>query len=70
MCNVVQQWSKKYPFGFLDPLDGDNLIKEVLEFAETILAEDHVAIAKQIRRNILKLVFLVNITFIEGDKKC
>jgi hypothetical protein len=66
---VLQQWTKKYYFDFVDSAGVLNnsekktnqalakhaLLIQVLDFAESVLVHDHPALAKQIRKNVLRL---------------
>ncbi|RKO86524.1 ras guanine nucleotide exchange factor domain-containing protein, partial [Blyttiomyces helicus] len=55
VCNVLVQWTKKYASDFLSPTSGLAFIKETMQFVEEVLAQDHVGMAKQIRKNLVKL---------------
>ncbi|KAI9011465.1 ras guanine nucleotide exchange factor domain-containing protein [Gaertneriomyces semiglobifer] len=57
VCNVLLQWVKRHPSDFVSQKD-----KEVhpfwhtaMEFVETVLAWDHANMARQIRRNLVKI---------------
>jgi hypothetical protein len=56
VCNVLLQWVKKYPFDFLRQDGGADAIEILLHYIDTVLAEDHIALAKQLRKNLIKLV--------------
>ncbi|KAI9143512.1 ras guanine nucleotide exchange factor domain-containing protein [Paraphysoderma sedebokerense] len=58
VCNVLKIWTKSYTTAFLQEAAGSSLTvtEELLKFTEIVLPEDkQQSIAKQIRRNILKL---------------
>ncbi|KAJ2998963.1 hypothetical protein HDV02_003801 [Globomyces sp. JEL0801] len=55
ICNILLQWIKKYPSGFLNPIDGVRNCNELLEFSDRIISKDHFSTAKQIRKNITRL---------------
>jgi hypothetical protein len=76
VINVLQQWTKKHAFDFVDSNSFENaglnekdvekrieqanakheLLNQLMHFAETVLIEDHPALGRQIRKNILRLV--------------
>jgi len=57
VCNVLVQWTKKYTADFVSPKSSDiNLVGDLMKFAEEVLAEDNPLLAKQVRRNLLKLI--------------
>ncbi|KAL7750810.1 hypothetical protein RI367_003767 [Sorochytrium milnesiophthora] len=56
VCNVLKTWTKSYPTSFLDGERGQQLVDDVLQFTEEIMAEDRQhSVAKQIRKTLLKL---------------
>lgn len=55
VCNVMLQWTKKYGSDFTSGPIGRQVLEELVEFAEDILAQDHCLMAKQVRKNAIKL---------------
>lgn len=56
VCNVFLIWTKKYPYAFLHPETGKDICKLVLKFLDEVVSNDHLALAKQIRKHICHLV--------------
>lgn len=55
VCNVLSQWIKKYPFDFLHLEQGLSNCNAMLKFVDDIVSEENMSLAKQIRKNLLKL---------------
>lgn len=78
VCNVMQQWLKKYPADFIshEPFTLDERKKSLitanklvlrahfLHFVESVLSSDHPNLARQIRKNVLRLVSLSQVNFL------
>jgi hypothetical protein len=60
VCNVLLQWVKKYPYDFLRPDGGEEMIARLLEYIDTVLSEENLSLAKQLRKNVIKLVADLN----------
>jgi hypothetical protein len=62
VCNVLQQWTKKYVSDFVGSSQAGiskskrALLTRLLHFAESTIVVDHPTLGRQIRRNVLKLV--------------
>ncbi|KAI3651224.1 hypothetical protein MP228_004705 [Amoeboaphelidium protococcarum] len=73
VCNVMQQWTKKFFYDFVDhtastqdcqseddepsavSLMKHQLLMEALDFVENVVLEDHPSLARQIRKNMMRL---------------
>ncbi|KAJ3017392.1 hypothetical protein HKX48_003567 [Thoreauomyces humboldtii] len=53
VCNVLLQWVKRHPSDFLG--DGSGAWEDVRRFVEGVLAQDQPSLARQIRRNLVKM---------------
>jgi hypothetical protein len=60
VCNVLLQWVKKYPYDFLRADGGEYLINSLLDYIDTVLSEENLSLAKQLRKNVIKLVDHIN----------
>lgn len=72
VCNILQQWTRKFPFDFVvtnttstaaaavragqDRAKESLLLLQLLEFLEDIVMRDHAALAKNIRKHVMRLV--------------
>ncbi|KAI8905244.1 hypothetical protein DFJ77DRAFT_443742 [Powellomyces hirtus] len=56
VCNVFLQWVKRHPNDFIKPKDGKEFWEDAMRFTENVLAWDQSALARQIRRNLVKMV--------------
>ncbi|KAL2915222.1 hypothetical protein HK105_205329 [Polyrhizophydium stewartii] len=56
VCNVLLQWIKKYSWDFVHPQHGRRICNEALQVVDKVIAFEHPAMAKQIRKGILKLL--------------
>ncbi|KAJ3158322.1 Son of sevenless 2 [Geranomyces michiganensis] len=55
VCNVLLQWVKRHPMDFIKPKDGKEFWSEAMRFTEDVLAWDQSNLARQIRRNLVKM---------------
>ncbi|KAJ3178181.1 Son of sevenless 2 [Geranomyces variabilis] len=55
VCNVLLQWVKRHPMDFIKPKDGKEFWTETMRFTEDVLAWDQSSLARQIRRNLVKM---------------